>query len=923
MSSLLLSPPARLWPYSDTLILADGFEPQKGSLANRSLEISQKNGSQISNPSSAARRASTTPAQTDHFNWNDVNLPLNKQSLATLLKEETHLYKCHYLHHYLTKIGLDRNVFFKNMTLNMYGRCGALDDAHHLFLCSRKDTPAWNAMIGIFTQNGHHKDALQLFFEMQHQSVELTSITFMNVLTSCDHPSTLMDGVVIHAFIVEYGFEGNEFLGSALVTMYGKCQSIEEAGIMFHKLYHPNVISWTTMISILANNGLVEDAFKHFEVMQDAGMSPSRVTFLAVLAALHDPLMLDVGNTIHACITKCGFDCDCFLGTSLIKMYGELALLEEAQHVFDSLRDRTIVSWNVLIDAYAQNEEGERALQLFWHMQGGGLQPDAATYVGALNACLSLESLTDGRAVHACVKGTEFEGHVVVATALVTMYSRCGDLHEAYTVFEGMCHRNVVSWNTLIGEYTEHGFGKEPLQFFYQMLEEGVMVSKVTYLNILGACETLAAPVECMRFHARIWGSEWKTNAALEAALINTYGKCGHLEEARFLFDRTEQRNVIFWNMMISVYVQHGHDEEALALFTIMQQEEATLDQAVALSALKACSSLSFQDEGRSIHTTAVRFGLDLQLDVGTALVGMYGKWGAFEEANVLFGGLCVRNIVTWNTLIGLYAQHGCICEAMQCLQKMKEEHAQPDRFTFISILSTCASSSSVEEGKALHALILSEGLEQCISVGTTLISMYGKCGDLEAAHSVFDKMHEQGVIAWNCMLATYAQLGLGRKAYEFYLQMLDKGPMPDAVTFLSVLSACSHAGLFEEGLSCFSTMRDGYKIEPKLEHFGCMVDLYGRSGELKEAERFIYKMQLEGHALVWRTLLASCKVHNNVEIGRLAAKFAIDLDPDNPSSYILLSNLFAKNQMLKDVAVVRERMIERGLSDCLDAVKS
>ncbi|KAH7434752.1 hypothetical protein KP509_06G033000 [Ceratopteris richardii] len=844
------------------------------------------------------------------------------KSIATLLQSETNIEQGRALHDHIIKIGLDHNQFFENMTLNMYGRCGALEDAHFMFLSSSKDTAAWNAMISVYTQYGFEKDALQLFNEMLHQSIKLTIVTFMSVLSSCNHPSALMDGFMVHSHLVENGFEGNPLLGSALVTMYGKCGSVEAALIMFHKLYHRNVISWTTMITILADSELGEDAFRLFELMQGVGISPTNITLLSVICGFHNPYMLDMGNMVHGTIVKLGFDTDSFIGTSLIKMYGEMDLLEDAQHVFDKLNNRTVVSWNVLIDAYAQNDQGQKAVELFWEMHDVGIKPDDGTFVSVLNACLSLNSIMDGKVIHSRIKATQYEHHVVVTTALVNMYGRFGDLDEAYSVFMNMKHRNTVSWNTFLSAYTQNGMAMEPLQSFYQMLQEGIMVNKLTYLSILTACEMLSALEECRRFHAMILCSEHKMDCSLQTAIINVYGKCGELEEASVYFDSVQQRSLVLWNVMISAYVQHCHDKKALELFDIMQMEKVGLDESMVVSLLKACSNLSTYDKGMSIHASAIKMGFDNQIDVGTALVTMYGKWGMLEEANLLFSGLDGRNVITWNALIAVYAQYGHIQEAMHFMQKMNG-HVQPDKFTFISILNNIGTSSTIEEGKYVHALIVSEGLEQCTNVGTALISMYGECGDIEAARLVFDKMYEQSVVAWNCMLSTYAQLGLGKIAFNLYLDMLNEGLKPNAVTFLCILSACSHSGLLEEGLSCFASMKDDYKIEPKAEHFGCIVDLYGRLGELKEAERFIHRMQIEHHTLVWRTLLGACKRHNNVEIGIRAAEHALILDPKSPTPYILLSDLLTENQMWDEIAALKERMIQRGLGDFLDGLKA
>lgn len=293
----------------------------------------------------------------------------------------------------------------------------------------------------------------------------------------------------------------------------------------------------------------------------------------------------------------------------------------------------------------------------------------------------------------------------------------------------------------------------------------------------------------------------------------------------------------------------------------------------------------------------------------GGALVNMYSKCGAIELSRRVFDMIPHKDQVMCSALVSGYAQTGDIQEALSVLHGMRAANLQVDTYTVSSILGSDAVSIRIDIGIQLHSLILKLGLDSDVNVGSSLVTMYSKCGVANDCHKAFNQIIKPDLVSWTTMIVSYAQHGNGAEALKLYEAMKSEGVEPDAVTFVGVLSACSHAGLVEEGYFHLNSMFKDHGIEPHLCHYACMVDLLGRSGRLKEAEIFISNMPIKPDALIWGTLLAACRLHGNAEIGRLAAKKVIDMQPSDSGAYVSLSNMCAATGQWDEVEEIRDLM--------------
>ncbi|KAJ7552718.1 hypothetical protein O6H91_06G066700 [Diphasiastrum complanatum] len=392
------------------------------------------------------------------------------------------------------------------------------------------------------------------------------------------------------------------------------------------------------------------------------------------------------------------------------------------------------------------------------------------------------------------------------------------------------------------------------------------------------------------------------------------YAKCGCTEDARELFDNMSERDVLSWSAMIAGYAQNGLGKEALALYEQMKQEGMQPNNVTLVLLLKACASLAALEQGKQIHSEIIKRGFQSDVVVGNTLVDMYAKCGCTEDARELFDNTSERDVVSWNAMIAGYAQNGLGKDALALYEQMKQEGMQPNNVTVVFLLKACTSLAALEKGKQLHSEIIKRGFESDVVVGSTLVNMYAKCGCTEDARELFDNMSERDVVSWTGMIAGYAQNGLGKEALALFEQMQREGTKPNEVTYTSVLSACAHSGLVDQGRYFFDSMCKNHGVTPTKEHYACMVDLLGRAGCLADAELFINKMPIQPNSVVWMTLLGAARNHGHAEIGRRAFDRVVKLETKNAAPYALLSNIYAAAGKKDELAKIRNQMKEAGV---------
>lgn len=601
---------------------------------------------------------------------------------------------------------------------------------------------------------------------------------------------------------------------------------------------------------------------------------------------------LRIGREVHRIIDKAGFGSNSALANHLIRMYAVCGSPGEANQVFSSLSAPDVFAWTALISAYAKHGQVEQALELYHQMQGSALRPDDYVYVAILQACGNTGALAQGRRIHEHVRQSNFKNNVYVGNTLIDMYAKCKSPGDVRKVFDALSARDLISWNSMISGYVKQGLNQDAIQLFEQMQLEGVRPDRSTFLGVLKACSNTAAVTQGKLIHGNLLKRGFGDDVFIGSILIDMYCKSGCLQDAREVFESLATKDLAVWNTMIAGYSQHAHAQVALSLFYEMQNAGLQPDRATYLSTLKACTGQLGQI--KLIHTRVMESPFNLDAHVASTLIDMYAKCDSMKDAHEVFDRLPSRDPVTWTALISAYVRSGDLERIFQLFDQMQQEGMHPDKVTLLSILKACCGMAALDQGKAIHAYVVRYGLDKETSLCNSLIDMYSKCGSLGDARAVFDRLEIKDQVSWTVMIAGYSHHGDLQSASQLFSRMQLEGVSPDKIAFVSLLSACSHACLIEEGSAIFRSMIEEFGIVPETMHFACIVDLLGRAGLLQEAEELILQMPLQPDVVVWTSLLGACRTHGNVEVGRRAFESILKMDPRDSGPYILMANIYS-----------------------------
>ncbi|CAN6439008.1 unnamed protein product [Victoria cruziana] len=535
-------------------------------------------------------------------------------------------------------------------------------------------------------------------------------------------------------------------------------------------------------------------------------------------------------------------------------------------------------------------------------------------FASLLRSCAKLGLLAQGMQIHAMLLklGNEFD--LVMSNTLMDMYAKCGKTESSHKMFDIMPDRNVVSWTVLMNGYLQQGRPWSSLSLFSDMSTAGFRPNEFTFSLSLKACASLGLSAHGMQIHDLCVKTGFKGYAVVSNALIDMYGKTGVLQDAVQLFERMRTRNLISWNTMIAAYVQCGQEKDSFSTFRQMQKKGEIPDEFTLSSLLKACGTLGSLEKGVLIHASVITLGFSRSIILASALIDLYVKCQCLTEARKVFEASPRKNVVSWTAMLVGYAQGARIMESMELFGQLRRSEIQIDNFVISSLVGSFADFALVELGKQVHGYTVKNPSGSDVSVINSIVDMYIKCGMMQEAEQLFNEMPEKNVVSWTVMITGYGKHGYGKKAISLFNEMEVQGTKPDEVTFLAVLSACSHAGLLKEGKMYFTKLTEQFGLEAKQEHYACMVDLLGRAGRFKEAKDLIHNMPVEPGFGVWQTLLGACRIHRDVDLGKEVAEILLRVDSRNPVNYVVLSNLYAEAGLWKECEATREKMKRKGL---------
>ncbi|KAB2631751.1 pentatricopeptide repeat-containing protein [Pyrus ussuriensis x Pyrus communis] len=541
---------------------------------------------------------------------------------------------------------------------------------------------------------------------------------------------------------------------------------------------------------------------------------------------------------------------------------------------------------------------------------GGYMFKDSTSLAQTIQTYARTKQLHRGKELHAQLLRNEYPLCIFLANHLLNMYSKCGEVDYALKLFDTMRQRNLVSWTAMITGFSQNLRFSETLETFSQMRVAGEKPTQFAFASVIRACVFLGSIEIGRMMHSLTLKLGLACELFVGSNLADMYWKCGVTVDACKVFEEMPFKDAVSWTSMIDGYAKSGDSEAALLTYKKMIVDGIVIDQHVLCTALNACSALKDCKFGKCLHSTVLKLGLQTEVSVGNALTDMYAKAGDMESASDVFriDSEC-RNIVSSTSLINGYVEMDEIEKAFSLFVDLHSWGVEPNEFTFSSLIKACANQAALDQGIQLHTQAIKLNLDRHPFISTVLVDMYGKCGLLDDSTQVFHEIANPNEVAWNSLLGVLALHGLGKEASETFNRMVQRGVKPNAITFISLLIGCSHAGLVKDGLNYFYSMEKTYGIVPRDEHYSCVIDLLGRAGRLKEAEEFINSMPIQPNAFGWCSFLGACRIHGDKERGKLAAEKLMHLEPENIGAHILLSNIYAKEQQWEDVRGVRKML--------------
>ena len=430
-----------------------------------------------------------------------------------------------------------------------------------------------------------------------------------------------------------------------------------------------------------------------------------------------------------------------------------------------------------------------------------------------------------------------------------------------------------------------------------------MMLDQFSFISTLKACSLELAHETGQGIHGVVVRSGHGLFTNVKNAFLHFYSVCGRIGDAHQLFDEIPQKiDVVSWNTLLNGYIQMSQPTMATCLFREMCRKGLKFSTTSITSILCAVSDLGNLDGGLPLHGHCVKMGFCSDLNVATALIAMYANAGFIDLGRKIFYQVPEKDVVLWNCLIDGYARNGQLQDSLALLQLMKHEQVKPNSSTLVGLISACAAAGASGVGLCIGNYVEEEQMALDAVLGTALVDMYCKCGFLEKAIDVFGRMEIKDVKSWTAMISGYGVHGQAENAIRIFHRMEEEGCRPSEVTFLAVLNACSHGGMMVEGISFLEKMVREYGFSPKVEHYGCMIDLLGRAGLLEEAHNLIKSLPIEGDTTGWRALLAACRVYGNVNLGERVRRILLEIfDERHPTDSILLSSTYAIAGRLPD----------------------
>ncbi|KAL0421629.1 UNVERIFIED_CONTAM: Pentatricopeptide repeat-containing protein, chloroplastic [Sesamum latifolium] len=522
---------------------------------------------------------------------------------------------------------------------------------------------------------------------------------------------------------------------------------------------------------------------------------------------------------------------------------------------------------NVHLVSLSRQDKLKEAHEFLLEMDRCNVPVAPQSYKHLLEACSNLRSLDFGKLIHQRL-GKDPPAFIV--NSVLQMYCDCGSFDNARKVFDEMGQRTLASWVIIISAYADGGLLEDALELFLRIQDSDLKANPSIYISLLKSFLESSCLEIGKQMHCQVIKAGYTNHVAMDTSICNMYVKCGDLESARMGFDLMQEKNAVSWTTMMVGCTQADRHEDTLGYFRRMVNEDVGLDEFVFSITLKACAALDDRKMGEQVHGLIVKLGLENEVSVVTPLVDFYVKCGDVESASQAFERISEPNDVSWSAILTGYSQIGEFEKCIKVFKSLRSQGVVLNEFIYTSIFQVCSAFADFNFGSQAHGDAIKRGLVSYLYGESAMITMYAKCGRLDYAYQVFQSMDEPDTVAWTAMIAGCAYHGNALEALSLFREMQASGVSMNAVTFIAVFTACSHAGLVEEANRYLESMSREHGVEPTIDHYNCMIDIYSRAGLLNEALDLINSMPFEPDAMSWKSLLGGCSIHRKYELGKL-----------------------------------------------------
>uniref|UniRef100_A0A0D9XDP1 Pentacotripeptide-repeat region of PRORP domain-containing protein n=1 Tax=Leersia perrieri TaxID=77586 RepID=A0A0D9XDP1_9ORYZ len=700
------------------------------------------------------------------------------------------------------------------------------------------------------------------------------------------------------------GLSGNAYVCTGMVDLLAKSGRLRDALRAFEDGDQSSAVCWNAVISGAVRSGEDGIAVEMFRRMVWGSCEPDSFTYSGTLSACTAGAELGIGQAVHGLVIRRDPEYDVFIGTALVNMYAKCGDMGAAMREFWRMPVRNVVSWTTAIAGFVQEDEPASAMLLLKEMAQNGVGINKYTATSILLACSQMSMVREASQIHGMIMKTELYLDYVVKEALISTYTNIGSIELSEKLFEEagtVSNRSI--WSAFISGVSNHSFLKS-VQLLKRMFHQGLRPNDKCYASIFSS-------VNSIEFGRQLHSSAIKDGfihgILVGSALSTMYSRCDNMQDSYNVFKEMQERDGISWTSMVAGFATHGHSFEAFVTFKNMILDGFKPDHVSLTVILSACNRPEGLLKGKEVHGHVLRVYGETSF-INDCFISMYSKCQVVQAARRIFDATPCKDQVVFSSMISGYATNDYSEEAISLFQLMVATGFRIDGSICSSILSLCADIARPFYFKPLHGYAIKEGILSDLSVGSSLVKVYSRSGNMDDSRKVFDEISVPDLVAWTAIIDGYSQHGSSLNALEMFDLMICLGVRPDTVVLVSVLSACSRNGLVEQGLNYFNSMRTAYGVEPELRHYCCIVDLLGRSGRLAEAKKIVDSMPMKPDFMIWSTLLAACRVHDDTVLGRFVENKIREGNYDS-GSFATLSNILANSGDWEEVARIRKTM--------------